>query len=188
MYDSRQVIHAEGSVNIQASPEQVFALICDVRRCAEINPRIAVINITADPPGPVREGTVFYNRIVVEGRMIEYSSKVLTFAPEREIEIRTDSYPVVNIRYKVEPIAEGARLDQALTSSAQREEPVSVALPGWFGKLATMFGANADDAAQMDRQRQQEQAMAQRELQSQLDEWLTIVKKYLETQQNKLLA
>lgn len=67
------MIQVKGEININASAEQVFALLCDVRQCADLNPRIEVINISAEPEGQLSEGTVFQYRIVVEGRMTEYT-------------------------------------------------------------------------------------------------------------------
>ena len=82
-----------------------------MRRCGELNPRIKVINITSQPPGSVRKGTVFHYRIVVEGRMSEYSSKVVASEPDCLMETQTDTDPVVNIRVKITPISDGACLD-----------------------------------------------------------------------------
>jgi len=33
------MIRVKGTVNINASPEQVFVLLSDARQCAELNPR-----------------------------------------------------------------------------------------------------------------------------------------------------
>ena len=182
------MIRAKGSVNIQTSPEQVFALVSDVRQCGELNPRIEVINITAQPAGQMREGTTFHYRIVVEGRMTEYTSKVLTFEPGRMIEIQTDTDPVVTIRYVIKPTADGSSLEQELTSSLPKRESAPLELTDWFAKLLDKLVKDSDSPEQREAFRQQQEAMMQEQLQAQLNEWLVIVKKYLEEQRDTFLA
>lgn len=182
------MIQVKGTVNINVSPEQVFALISDARQCAELNPRISVIDIVAEPLGEVHKGTVFHNRIVVEGRLTEYSSKVVAFEPDSLLQIKTDTYPEVSIKYHIRPTADGACLEQELTSSVTHEEPIPVNLPGWFARLVDKFTEEPSSSEQDMQSQQQEEAMLKEELQVQLDEWLTIVKKYLEAQRNNFLA
>ena len=71
------MIQVKGEVTIHVSSQQVFDLLSDVRECAELNPRIKVIDISSEPAGRVGEGTVFHNRIVVAGRLTEYDSEVV---------------------------------------------------------------------------------------------------------------
>lgn len=182
------MIQVKGTVNIQTSPEQVFALVSDVRQCGALNPRIEVINITAEPAGQMREGTIFHYRIVVEGRMTEYTSKVLTFEPGRMIEIQTNTDPVVNIRYVIIPAAGGSSLEQELTSSLPEQESVPLELTGWLAKLVGKVAKDTDSPEKRDALIKQEEAMMEEQLQIQLDEWLLIVKKYLEEQRGTFLA
>ena len=182
------MIRVNGSVNINANPQQVFALISDVHQCGELNPWIKVINITAEPAGQMRAGTIYHYRIVVEGRMTEYTSKVLAFEPDRVIEIQTDTDPVVNIKYRLAPIAEGSHLEQEMTSSVKGPQPAQVVLPGWFAKLMGNLVKEVRSPEQNEVLLRQEEAMTQQQLQAQLDEWLAIVKKYLEDQRDTFLA
>jgi hypothetical protein len=182
------MIRVKSSVNIQASPEEVFALISDVRRCGEINPRVEVINISTEPPGQVVEGTIFHYRIVIQGKMTEYSSKVIAFEPNQLMETQTDTYPVVNISIKIEPIEGGVCLEQELTSSVPPEESTPVAFPGWFSKLMGRFEEETNAAEGGEALVKEQEAVMQEQLQEQLDEWLSVVKKHLEEERNTFLA
>lgn len=181
------MLRVTGSVNINVSPEQVFALIADVRQCGKLNPRIEVISITAEPAGSMRQGTVYHHRIVAEGHLREFTSNVTTFEPNTLIEIRTNTYPAVTTRYRVEAWGEGATFEQQMTAEVMPPKPLSPSLPPWLYKL---FGKwiqsdnNADQTAVLDQQEQ----MLQQQLQNQLNEWLQVVKNYLEKQRGTFLA
>lgn len=133
------MIQVKGEVNIRVSPQQVFSLLSDVRELAELNPRIKVIAITSEPAGRVGEGTVFHNRIVVAGRMTEYSSKVIEYKVDQLLHIRTNTNPEVETRYHLTPIAGGCCLEQEYTLSMKAEESLSAEVPGWFAKLVERF-------------------------------------------------
>ena len=182
------MIQVQGSVNIQASAEKVFALISDVRRCGELNPRIEVINITNEPVGKVEQGTVFHYRIVVEGKMTDYSSKVVAFEPNRLMETQTNTDPVVNISIKIKPIEGGVCLEQELTSTVTREESAPVEFPGWFAKLMGRLEKETNSAEHGEVLLQQQEATMQEQLQVQLNEWLAIVKKHLEEERDQFFA
>lgn len=182
------MIQVQGSVNIQASAEKVFALISDVRRCGELNPRIEVINITNEPVGKVEQGTVFHYRIVVEGKMTDYSSKVVAFEPNRLMETQTNTDPVVNISIKIKPIEGGVCLEQELTSTVTREESAPVEFPGWFAKLMGRLEKETNSAEHGEVLLQQQEVTMQEQLQVQLNEWLAIVKKHLEEERDQFFA
>jgi len=181
------MIRVKGSIKIEISPEQVFALISDVHQCGQLNPRIEVLSISANPPGQISEGTVFHNRVVVEGRLTEFTSKVVAYEPSRLLQLKSDSYPELSVKYQVVPVPGGARLEQELTSSVTQENPIPVNLPYWFARLVDLF-AKESSRQEHSAAIKQEEALMENELQAQLDEWLAIVKKYLEDQRNKLLA
>ena len=182
------MIHVKGSVNINASPEQVFVLLSDARQCAELNPRIEVIDIATEPAGELRQGSIFHYRIVVEGRMTEYSSRVLSYEPDQSLEVQTDTDPVVNIKYKITPDGEGAILEQVLTSSAAERRSEPVEYPGWFSRLVDRLVKTPQSPEEDAVLRRKDEAIVQEQLQSQLDEWLMIIKKYLEDQRSKFMA
>lgn len=182
------MIHAKSSVNIQASPEEVFTLVSDARRCGELNPRIEVINISNEPAGQLDEGTIIHYRIVIEGKMTEYNSKVVAFEPDRLLETQTDTDPVVNIRISIEPIADGVCLEQELTSNVTRQETAQLALPGWFSKLMGRLEKETDGAEYGEALYKQQEKTMQAQLQVQLDEWLAVVKKHLEEERDQFFA
>ena len=182
------MIHVKSSVNIQASPEEVFTLISDVRRCGELNPRVEVINISIEPSGKLDKETLIHYRIVVEGRMTEYSSKVVAFEPNRLMETQTNTDPVVNISISIEPIAGGVRLRQELTSSVTRQDSTPLELPGWFAKLVGRLEKETNSAEHGEALYQQQEKTMQDQLQVQLEEWLAVVKKHLEEERDQFLA
>ncbi|MGD8569075.1 MAG: SRPBCC family protein [Gammaproteobacteria bacterium] len=181
------MIRVSGSVNINVRPEQVFALVTDVCQCGKLNPRVEVISIVAEPQGPMRQGTVYHNRIVVEGRMTEFTSNVIGFEPNTFLEIRTNTYPAVTTQYRVKSRGEGACLEQQMTSEMTPPEPLSPALPPWLHKIFGKSPHSANDADQKAAFQRQEHLL-QQQLQKQLEEWLQVVKSYLENQRGKFLA
>lgn len=182
------MIQVKGKIQINVSPQQVFSLLSDVRECAELNPRIKVIDITSEPAGKVREGTVFHYRIVVAGHMTEYSSQVVACVPNELLQIRTNTNPEVDIQYHIKPVAEGCCLEQELTSTTKPEASEPVELPGWFSRLMEKFTEQPPGSEQTPEFQLQDDTAMKEELQGQLDEWLMIVKKHLESQQGKFKA
>jgi hypothetical protein len=159
-----------------------------VRQCADLNPSVEVIDIKVDPPGPMRRGSIFHYRVVIKGHMTEYSSEVIAFEPNGLIEIETKAHPVLTTKYTIAALSEGVRLDEELTSSLPHYELPKVDVPNWFKKLVGDF-SDASDDSNIDRSLlEQEEAELQQQLQAQLNEWLLIVKKYVETQRGKFLA
>lgn len=179
---SMPMIQVKGEINIRVSPQQVFTLLSDVRECAELNPRIKVIEITLEPAGRVGEGTVFHNRIVVAGRMTEYNSKVIAYIPNQLLHIKTNTNPELDIKYHIKPVAEGCCLEQEFIATMRPEETVPVKLSGWFGKLLERLTEQPSGSAQNTASQQREEITMREELQAQLDEWLMIVKNHLEEQ------
>lgn len=182
------MIQVTGEVTIHVSPQQVFDLLSDVRECAELNPRIKVIDISSEPAGRVGEGTVFHNRIVVAGRMTEYDSEVVACKPNELLHIKTRTNPEAENKYTIIPVAEGSCLKQEFISSMTTEETTPVELPGWFVKLTERLTAQPSASEKDTASQQQDEAIMREELQAQLDEWLIIVKKYLEEQQGTFKA
>lgn len=85
-------------------------------------------------------------------------------------------------------MAEGCCLEQELISLVGLEEQMPVKLPGWFAKLVERFQSNRLVLSKAPRRSKQDEAIMRKELQAQLNEWLMIVKKYLEVQQGKFNA
>jgi uncharacterized protein YndB with AHSA1/START domain len=71
------MISVKGAVKINASPEQVFALITDVWQCAELDAQITVLDISVRPEGAMREGSMIHYRVATEGHIREYQSQVV---------------------------------------------------------------------------------------------------------------
>ena len=155
---------------------------------AELNPRIEVIDIATEPAGELPQGTVFHYRVVLEGRMTEYSSRILSSEHNQSLEVQTDTEPVVIMKYKITPGGEGAILEQELMSSAANRQSEQVEYLGWFSRLLGSLVKTPQSPEEDAALRQKDEAIVQEQLQSQFDEWLMIVKKYLGDQRSKLLA
>ncbi|MGD8559642.1 MAG: SRPBCC family protein [Gammaproteobacteria bacterium] len=182
------MINASRVVNIDASPEEVFTLISDVHQCGELNPWIKVINITPEPPGAMRKGTKYHYRVVVKGKMTEYTSEVVVFEPGRLIETQTYTNPPLNITYRIDPAGEGTILEQEITTALPQQEPQAVEVPGWFSKLVGKFGIDKEAPDHVDDTLQQEEEQIRQQFQEQLNEWLDIVKNHIESQRGKFQA
>ena len=136
----------------------------------------------------MREGTVFHYRIVVEGRMSEYSSKVIAFEPNRLMETQTNTDPMVKFRVKITPLSEGVCLEQEITASITQQESTPVELPAWFAKLIGRLEKETNSAEKGEALLKKQESLMEEQIQAQLEEWLVIVKKHLEEQCDQFFA
>ncbi|UCE88653.1 MAG: SRPBCC family protein [Pseudomonadota bacterium] len=182
------MVSVKASVDIQADPAAVFDLMTDVPRKAKLDRSVHVIGIARETPGPIREGTVFHYRLVIEDKMADYRNTVIAFEPGRLMVTRSDSNPHFEISIVVEPIEGGARVTQeerfTLTAMAM---PIPTAQGIFGGFMRLLFGGaekieqDAEDLAA------EEEEMATK-LQPRLEAWLQSIKKHLETQTGYLEA
>ena len=75
-----------------------------------------------------------------------------------------------------------------MTASIKQQETTPVVLPGWFAKLVGRLEKEAGSADKSEILLQQQEVVMQEQLQAQLDEWLSIVKKHLEEERNQFFA
>lgn len=185
--DSHRTIKVCASVDINAAPESVFALITDLSRKTKLCPHTAVIRITRNPPGPVDVGTVFQHRVAIDGHIADYLNHVIEFEAERRMVTQSDTDPSFRIEVTVEPTPSGVRLTQ--TESFPFAELI-VPVPkvsGKFGKLLRLFfGEN--DLRQGEDALTHEADEMQSKLQPRLEAWLKSIRHHLEKQEGKLLA
>lgn len=182
------MVSVKASVDIQADPAAVFDLMTDVPRKAKLDRSVHVIGIARETPGPIREGTVFHYRLVIEGKIADYRNTVTAFEAGRLMVTRSDSNPQFEITIEVEPIAGGARViqEERFTLRAMAM-PIPTAQGIFGGFLRLLFGGaekieqNPDDLAA----EEHELAAA---LQPRLEDWLQAIKKHLETQTGYLEA
>ena len=97
----------EESIEIEASPAQVWALVTDVARMASWSPQV----VKSFVKGPVQLGTTFRN-INRRGLLVwPTSSKVVRFEPHTDFAFRVkDNWTVWS--FALEPTATGTRVTQ----------------------------------------------------------------------------
>lgn len=185
--DKHRTVKVCATVDIDAAPETVFALITDLSRKTKLCPHTAVIKITRDPPGPVDVGTVFQHRVAIDGHIADYHNHVVEFEAGRRMVTQSNTDPSFRIEVTVEPIPSGVRLTQ--TESFPFTELI-VPVPkasGWVGKLLRLFfGEN--DIKQGEHALTSEAEEMQSKLQPRLEAWLKSIRRHLEKQEGKLSA
>lgn len=103
MPETTQDAELEATIDIDASPAQVWALVSDPRRMAEFSPQVVRTLVR----GPVRKGTTFFN-LNRRGPMFWPStSKVVRFEPHREFAFRMKENYVI-WSFRLEPLPGGA--------------------------------------------------------------------------------
>lgn len=103
------MIRAETSVEIAASPAEVFAVLADVRRLPEWQTGCTGVTIESD--GPVARGTRFRQEITFAGRKGEQDVEVVELEPDRVLTLQVLTGPLpVRARHTLEPYAGGTRL------------------------------------------------------------------------------
>src|SRR5262245_52805139 len=89
------------TVEIQAKPVEIFALVSDLRRKAQLNPNIQVIRVELEGEEPVREGSVFYLRFQRGMQILEYRTRCVRLVPPRLFESRSETDPPFEVRVKI---------------------------------------------------------------------------------------
>ena len=102
----------EATVEIDAPPAKVWALVSDLRNMARWSPQVVKTFVKA----PVAEGSTMFN--INRRKLLVWptQAKVVRFAPEREIAFRVkENFTVWS--YQLEAVASGTRV------TARREAP-----------------------------------------------------------------
>ena len=131
------------TVEIKAEPAEVFALVSDLRRKAQLNPNIQVIRVDLEGEEPVREGSVFYHRFQRGTRILEYRNRCVRLVYPWLFESRSETDPPFEVRVTVDPTERGCRLAQheevEVTSwLLDTFEPAPTKLPR-FRDIMTLF-------------------------------------------------
>src|SRR6266508_3532256 len=103
MARSKRLIFS-ATVEINAEPAEVFAVVSDLRRKAFLNPNIQVIRVELESEEPVREGSVFYHRFQRGTRIMEYRSRCVRLVAPWLVESRSETDPPFVVRVTVESI------------------------------------------------------------------------------------
>ena len=181
---AQPMVHVKETIDIKAEPAQVFALVTDVARKAEIDPNTRVLGVSQETESPVGLGTVFHYRLVIEGKIADYHSTCTAFESGRMIETVSDSQPPFKIRVTVEPTTDGCRLTQEESFSLP---VIRVPVPqarGWLGNCFRLLFGDKEFLMQGPEVVTREEARIQQRLQTRLARWLAAIKASIEAEQS----
>ena len=172
------------NVEIQVEPMEVFALVSDLRRKAQLNPNIQVIRVELEGGEPVREGSVFYHRFHKGTRIMEYRSRCVRMVPPWLFESRSETDPPFEVRVTVDRTAAGCRLTQREEVEVTPElldafEPAPTKLPG-FRDIMTLFALFPSVRPLGSEIRAFQRERVIRKLTSDLQAWLDAIRAHLE--------
>lgn len=102
----------EGSIDIAASPQEVWAIVSDLRRMGEWSPQCRRMFVRG---GAVGRGTRTLNVNRQGWKVWPTRSKVTVFEPERELAITVAENKTV-WTYRLEPTDTGTRLTESRTT------------------------------------------------------------------------
>lgn len=97
-------------IEINASPEAVFALVANLCRRAGLNPAWRLLECQVSDPDGVREGTRCRFLIERAGVQVEHTSEVIRYEPPHRIGLRSEVFPDLEIHLLLEPSEIGCRL------------------------------------------------------------------------------
>ncbi len=187
-HDLQKFVHVMTSVDITATPEQVFALIEDLPRKTVLCPQTAVIRITKMTEGTVDVGTVFHHRVTVDGHIADYHNTVVELIQGQRMVTESDSNPSFRIEVDLEPLASGTRLTQHESFPLNEFVLPMPSANGWLGKLFRFFFGSQQCIRQGGETLQREVDEMQQTMQPRLDAWLKAIKCHLENPQGRLDA
>ncbi len=179
-------IHA--STEINATPDEVFALVSDLRRKTPLCPHTAVIRITKHPEGPIGVGTVFQQRVAIDGHIADYQNRIIEFIPHKRMVTESDTSPSFRIVVTIEPNGMGCRLIQEESFPlTELKMPVPRA-DGWLGRLLRIIFGKDDFILQGDHSLANEAQEMRNKLEPRLEAWLASIKQNLEQKGPQLPA
>ncbi len=109
------ILRLAQSVEIEADPPAVFALITDAPANAALNPFVQVIRVERETPGPLREGSLTFFRLQKGKRIFEYRARCLRLLPGRLVVNQAELPTMFRVEVEVEPAPGGSRLTQRET-------------------------------------------------------------------------
>ena len=183
-----KTVTLRASTEINVAPEEVFALVSDLRLKTPLCPHTAVIRITKQPEGPVAVGTTFQQRVTIDGHIADYQNRVIEFIPSKRMVTESDTSPSFRIVVTVEPNGNGCRLTQVESFPlSELIMPIPKA-NGWIGKLLRGMFGKGEFISQGDESLVNEATEMRNKLEPRLEAWLASIKQHLEAQRHQLPA
>ncbi len=172
------MVHVQATITIQASPAEVFRLLCDPELKTRLNPDVELLHAAPLTPGPMCVGSrIFYSIRVPDGAR-SFHCEVTAFEHNRLIEWRSDTQPAFRVRQGLEPTSTGCRLvhDEWLDTVA----PAPATTRGWsLADIAQAFRQAA--GLDMPTLTSDAETDMQRVMQERLGVWLENIRAHLET-------
>lgn len=172
------------SIHINAPVERVFALMSDPRQRARLNPDGTPLSVEIEDDACLRTGSICRFRLRIGARVVEYSTRVREFIPNRRIVSVSDT--AVPFEITIETVAEngGTRLTQTESFEPSDEMLIDTTPPaGTSGRLARLIARVLpflDTDSAQDEHDRETQAL-RRKLEEKLDRWLEAIRRHLET-------
>lgn len=168
------MVHVQAAIDIQASPAEVFRLLCDPELKTRLNPDVEVLHAAPVTPGPMAVGSRIFYRLRTANGSCEFHCDVSAIESNHMIEWVSDTRPSFRVRQVVEATAGGCRLvhDEWLETAA----PAPAKSRKWsMDEIAQAFqqAAGFEMPAAVD-------DTTQRAMQSGLTRWLENIRAYLE--------
>lgn len=177
------MVVVSGSIHIRAPVEQVFALMCDPAARSRLHPDVKPLRVEVEGGQPLAVGRVCHFRLQMDGRTVDYRTRVTEFEPNRLLVTMSDSAVPFETRIETRPESDGTRLTQTEQFEATDEMLIATAespstrnFLSWLEPLLPLV--DVDYARGM--RRRQELALT-RKLEDKLGRWLQAVKRELES-------
>ena len=172
------VIRGRRSIDIQASPDAVFALVLDLKRRLGLLPDAKVIGVKQETPGPIGLDTVFHIQLRTQDQPIDYRCRCSAFEPGHVFETTSRTDLPFGMRVTVEPTPDGSRLIQEEWLTVEYEKPDRPQSKAGFGKLLDAL-ADGLSGRTLEDQRYHN-ATLEEDIGRRLEQWLKVTKKHLE--------
>ena len=177
------MVVVSGSIHIDAPVARVFALMCDPAARSRLHPDVTPIQVEIEGGGLMAVGRNCHFRLRMEGRVVDYRTRVTEFEPNRLLLTVSDSAVPFETRIETWPENNGTRLTQTEQFEATDEMLIGTAESepsrSFLSWLEPMLPLVDVDYARSVRKRQ-ELALS-RKLEEKLGRWLMAVKRELES-------
>lgn len=170
------------NIHIQTPVERVFALVADPVARSGLAPHARPLRVEIDDGGPLRAGSVCHFRVQMNGRILDYRTRVREFVPNRRVVSISDSEVPFEIALETAADRDGTRLTQterfepteAMLQQALQQTPSSAAMEKiyqWLPFLDPEYATRVHHG--------REQLLAQ-QVEGNMEQWLTAIKQHLE--------
>ncbi|OGI39751.1 MAG: hypothetical protein A2140_01170 [Candidatus Muproteobacteria bacterium RBG_16_62_13] len=128
------MLHLQSQIEIDVPAADTFRLLCDPARKTALNPAIELLSAALVSAGPVGQGSRIHYHLRTGAGVRSFHCTVTAFAPDRLIEMESDTSPPFRVRQTLEATLYGCSLlheewldDGAVALPAQtHEQPLPI--------------------------------------------------------------